>query len=125
MIPDLPPSQLIPWLKTSIAGLQAALKTQQNLLGNLESLWAFNQEAEAAPTAAKEVNAFTLESPITVEVLIEALKQRTGRVKHIARRLNTSEAEIEALIAAAGGRISRENRGWLKLQELEGKDTWI
>ena len=54
-------------------------------------------------------------SPLTVERLIDAVREKGGRAAHLAERLKVSESRIRELVDASGGRLYIPDwRGWVK-----------
>lgn len=56
-------------------------------------------------------------APLTVEKLIDAVREKGGRASHLARRLKVSETKIRELVQDSGGRLFIPDwRGWVKLK---------
>ena len=57
-------------------------------------------------------------TPLTIEKLIDTVKQKGGRATHLAKRLKVPESKIHELVAASNGRLFIPDwRGWVKLSK--------
>lgn len=108
-IPDLPPSQLVPWAKQQIEHLTKLVSFFEGFV----------------PDAPKASNAIKLLEPsnaqifspndLSLDSLSKAITEQGGRVKHFAQRFGVTEEAIEAVIRASNNKIFKADRGWLKV----------
>ena len=55
-------------------------------------------------------------TPITADVLVGAVKQKTGRIKDLAKRLNTDDQTVQSLLEPAS-KVYVAEKGWLKVRQ--------
>jgi hypothetical protein len=102
-------------IEASVAPL---LKEADRLEKEAKSLRALANEVEqklASITGnGRKVSAVT--NHLTLQDFLNAVGEKSGRVKDFAVRLGTTENQIRKFIEQADGRVTHDWRGWLKLE---------
>ncbi len=110
-IPELPPKQLIPWLRNKI-------NDYSDLADKLEKVFGTAVSVHQQPPLVHVAHvAYDDSVSLSEDALATAINHRSARVHGIAARLKVSEEHIHSLIEASNGRIYVAERGWLKVRE--------
>lgn len=108
-IPELPPKQLIQWLRNKI-------KDYTDLVEKLEKVFGIDETQAVRPRVRAAPASLT---SLTEDQLVSAINHKSARVHGIAARLGVSEEDIHSMIEASNGRIFVAERGWLKVRDGE------